>query len=170
MVQELRVRLAVQTKSDWVMGSRLRSLVCGGAGPVWGIAPGPPLPPPSLPLCFLLQLCAWCPPPRPPWCGCVDVDGASVCCLPTSWHTTPRQGASSSLFWMHLPPPTHPHNHLLLRPHPTPAHTCPTHLPAAQLKVSPVKVFVVHVEAVTADGNVHRVSVSNMYSADALKV
>ncbi|GLI66011.1 hypothetical protein VaNZ11_009714 [Volvox africanus] len=38
-----------------------------------------------------------------------------------------------------------------------------------QLKVTPIKVFVIHIEAVTEDQNVHRVSVSNMYSPDAPK-
>jgi hypothetical protein len=39
-----------------------------------------------------------------------------------------------------------------------------------QLKVTPVKVFVIHIEAQTEDGNVHRVSISNMYSSETLKV
>ncbi|KAG2491091.1 hypothetical protein HYH03_010535 [Edaphochlamys debaryana] len=38
-----------------------------------------------------------------------------------------------------------------------------------QLKVTPVKVFVIHVEALTQDGNMHRISISNMYSQDSLK-
>ncbi|KXZ51898.1 hypothetical protein GPECTOR_11g331 [Gonium pectorale] len=38
-----------------------------------------------------------------------------------------------------------------------------------QLKVTPVKVFVIHIEVITEDNNLHRVSISNMYSADALK-
>ena len=42
--------------------------------------------------------------------------------------------------------------------------------PALQLKVTPVKVFVIHIEAQTEDGNVHRVSISNMYSSESLKV
>ncbi len=40
----------------------------------------------------------------------------------------------------------------------------------SQLKVSPVKVFVMHIEAVTVDQCVHRISISNMYSQDTLKV
>lgn len=39
-----------------------------------------------------------------------------------------------------------------------------------QLKASPVKVFVLHIEVQSADKNVHRISISNMYSPDALKV
>ncbi|GFR42730.1 hypothetical protein Agub_g3649, partial [Astrephomene gubernaculifera] len=35
-----------------------------------------------------------------------------------------------------------------------------------QLKATPVKVFVVHIEVGTTDGNVHRISVSNMYAPD----
>lgn len=39
-----------------------------------------------------------------------------------------------------------------------------------QVKVSPVKVFVIHVEVMTADQNTHRISISNMYTPDTLKV
>ncbi|MEW5300015.1 MAG: hypothetical protein WDW36_002979 [Sanguina aurantia] len=38
-----------------------------------------------------------------------------------------------------------------------------------QVKVSPVKVFVIHVEVMTADQNTHRISISNMYTSDTLK-
>ncbi|GLC33983.1 hypothetical protein PLESTB_000825300 [Pleodorina starrii] len=38
-----------------------------------------------------------------------------------------------------------------------------------QLKVTPIKVFVIHIEVLTEDQNVHRISISNMYSPDALK-
>ncbi len=34
---------------------------------------------------------------------------------------------------------------------------------ASQLKVTPVKVFVVHLEVVTSDLNMHRISISPMY-------
>ncbi|PNH08695.1 WD repeat domain-containing protein [Tetrabaena socialis] len=38
-----------------------------------------------------------------------------------------------------------------------------------QLKATPVKVFVIHIEAVTEDHNVHRLSISNMYTSDSVK-
>ncbi|KAG2423007.1 hypothetical protein HXX76_015605 [Chlamydomonas incerta] len=38
-----------------------------------------------------------------------------------------------------------------------------------QLKVTPVKVFAIHIEAVTEDHNIHRISISNMYNPDSLK-
>ncbi|KAG1677552.1 hypothetical protein FOA52_014450 [Chlamydomonas sp. UWO 241] len=38
-----------------------------------------------------------------------------------------------------------------------------------QFKASPVKVFIIHVDLLTHDGNVHRVSISNMYSPDSIK-
>lgn len=59
------------------------------------------------------------------------------------------------------------------------AHAClaaGTHLHAvassacSQIKVSPVKVFVIHLEVVTQDQNVHRVSISSMYKAEQLRV
>lgn len=39
-----------------------------------------------------------------------------------------------------------------------------------QIKVSPVKVFVIHVEVQTADQNVHRISISSMYKDGTLRV
>lgn len=39
-----------------------------------------------------------------------------------------------------------------------------------QLKVSPVKVFVIHVEAMTTDQIVHRISISTMYKDEQLRV
>ena len=41
---------------------------------------------------------------------------------------------------------------------------------SVQIKVSPVKVFVVHLELMTEDQNIHRVSISSMYTAEALRV
>ncbi|KAG2447660.1 hypothetical protein HYH02_007576 [Chlamydomonas schloesseri] len=38
-----------------------------------------------------------------------------------------------------------------------------------QLKVTPVKVFAIHIEVVTEDHNIHRISISNMYNPDSLK-
>lgn len=40
----------------------------------------------------------------------------------------------------------------------------------AQVKASPVKVFVLHLEVVTEDQNVHRVSISSMYHEDTFRV
>ena len=40
----------------------------------------------------------------------------------------------------------------------------------SQMKVTPVKVFVIHIEVITADLNVHRVSISPMYSHEGLRV
>lgn len=39
-----------------------------------------------------------------------------------------------------------------------------------QMKVSPVKVFVVHLEVQTADENVHRISISSMYRESVVRV
>ncbi|GFH23850.1 DUF667 domain-containing protein, partial [Haematococcus lacustris] len=39
-----------------------------------------------------------------------------------------------------------------------------------QVKVTPVKVFVIHLEVQTQDQNVHRISISSMYRTESLQV